>query len=201
MNGSEHFRAGERVLSDASFCVSPTDAAPMTRDGKRMDPTAHAALIGRAAAHFAAAGAYVAVHGPRDADELAAVRPTWAAVWLCREFCGKCEGPAETLARHGGHVRELLTVLKLDGSEVGPRADLPPPKPKKPPFWPPVHGDTWRDGHGDLWLCESKRGCEWLSDQYLVCLTRQGDDGAEHINNTLGPMTLEHRPCTVEALF
>lgn len=71
----------------------------------------------------------------------------------------------------------------------------------KLPFWPPRHGDTWRDRNGDLWLCESKRGCEWLTDQYLVCLTRQGDDGAEYINDTLGPMTLDRRPHVADAPF
>ncbi|MET8334423.1 hypothetical protein [Streptosporangium canum] len=56
MTGPEHYRAGERLLSEASFVHSPDDPQPVNRRGAELHPTAHAALVGRAQAHFAAAG-------------------------------------------------------------------------------------------------------------------------------------------------
>lgn len=57
MTGPEHYREGERLLSEASFVRSPSDPRPVTRDGRKLHPAAHAALISRARAHFDAARA------------------------------------------------------------------------------------------------------------------------------------------------
>jgi hypothetical protein len=55
VNGSEHYREGERLLSDASFIE--THGYPVKRDGSLFQPGEHEALIARATAHFAAAQA------------------------------------------------------------------------------------------------------------------------------------------------
>ncbi|MEU8040945.1 hypothetical protein [Streptosporangium sp. NPDC049078] len=57
MRGPDHYREGERLLSDASFVRSPDGPTPITRGGEEMHPAVHAALISRAQAHFAAAHA------------------------------------------------------------------------------------------------------------------------------------------------
>jgi hypothetical protein len=56
MTGAEHYLAGEQLLSDASFVRSPEDPRPTSRHGGELSPVIHAALVGRAQAHFAAAG-------------------------------------------------------------------------------------------------------------------------------------------------
>lgn len=53
MDGSQHYIAGERLLSDASFIGG--HGYPVKRDGSLFQPGEHEALIGRAQAHFAAA--------------------------------------------------------------------------------------------------------------------------------------------------
>ncbi|MEV7006821.1 hypothetical protein [Streptosporangium sp. NPDC051022] len=45
MNGPEHYRAAEQLLSTASFVRSPEDPTPV------MDPAVHAALVARAQVH------------------------------------------------------------------------------------------------------------------------------------------------------
>lgn len=59
MNREDHYREGERLLSDASHVDAYGN--PVTRDGRLMQPDEHAALIGRARAHFAAALAEAAI--------------------------------------------------------------------------------------------------------------------------------------------
>ena len=58
MKGSEHYRAGERLLSDASFAGE--HGFPVKHDGSLFQPGEHEALIARAQAHFAAAQAAAA---------------------------------------------------------------------------------------------------------------------------------------------
>lgn len=57
MSGPQHFTEGERLLSEASFVRSPEDPQPVGRHGGELYPAVHAALLGRAMAHFAAAHA------------------------------------------------------------------------------------------------------------------------------------------------
>ncbi|MGW1267575.1 hypothetical protein [Streptomyces sp. NPDC002491] len=49
MNGPEHYREAERLLSEASF--SSITGNPVTREGLPMRPEQHAALIARAGVH------------------------------------------------------------------------------------------------------------------------------------------------------
>ncbi|MGW0869912.1 hypothetical protein ACWD3Z_05400 [Streptomyces sp. NPDC002740] len=49
MNGPEHYREAERLLSDASFFGAT--GSPMTREGLPMRPEHHAALIAQASVH------------------------------------------------------------------------------------------------------------------------------------------------------
>ena len=57
MTGPEHYKEGERLLSQASHVRSPDNHEPVHADGEPMPPAVHAALISRANAHFAAATA------------------------------------------------------------------------------------------------------------------------------------------------
>lgn len=70
-----------------------------------------------------------------------------------------------------------------------------------PAHWPPRHGDVWVDAKGDKWLCESNRGIEWMAGPYLVCITRQGDDNAEEIRRTCGPLSLYSRAVDEDVPF
>lgn len=58
MNGSQHYTAGERLLSDASFLTLSDQ--PIKRNGEPFAPGEREALIDRAMAHFAAAEAAAA---------------------------------------------------------------------------------------------------------------------------------------------
>ena len=53
MTGPEHYRAAERLLSEASFVRAPDDPRPVDR----LHPAAHAALIARAQVHATLADA------------------------------------------------------------------------------------------------------------------------------------------------
>lgn len=55
MKGSEHYREGERLLSEASY--TDGHGNPVNKDGTLLMPGAHEARIRRAMAHFAAAQA------------------------------------------------------------------------------------------------------------------------------------------------
>lgn len=74
MNAAEHFRAAERLLSEASFTRSERDFQPVTRDGGDMPSDVHSALIARSKAHAALALAAGVLDdaestAPEDEDE------------------------------------------------------------------------------------------------------------------------------------
>lgn len=60
--------------------------------------------------------------------------------------------------------------------------------------WPPQHGDTWADRNNDIWLCQLYEGKIKFTSPYLVCISRQGDDSANEIWDTCGPLRLLNRP-------
>lgn len=83
MNGSQHYTAGERLLSDASF--SGENGYPVRRDGTVFEPGEYAALISRAQAHatlaLAAAQALpLVVQMMSDCDEV--TRWAYAIGWI-----------------------------------------------------------------------------------------------------------------------
>jgi hypothetical protein len=55
VTGPEHYKEGERLLSQASYVRSDNNHEPVHADGEPMPPAVHAALTARANTHFAAA--------------------------------------------------------------------------------------------------------------------------------------------------
>lgn len=79
MNGSEHYREGERLLSQAS--LTDRHGNPVNEKGTLLMPGAHEAVVRRAMAHFAAAQAAATALGTvtgyvGDSDEITA----WARI-------------------------------------------------------------------------------------------------------------------------
>ncbi|MEV8600480.1 hypothetical protein AB0465_11440 [Streptomyces griseoviridis] len=97
MNGPEHFREAERLLSEASF--TDVTGAPVTREGILRRPDERDALIARAAVHATLARTAVAEKSADDdrarslAEQITALGKargwsTWAADYIHpdREF-------------------------------------------------------------------------------------------------------------------
>lgn len=79
MTGPEHYRAAERLLSDASFTTGEHDDSPLTRQGDLMSPQLHAALLGRAQAHATLALAAATALSNTDRAPTRATIPEWNA--------------------------------------------------------------------------------------------------------------------------
>lgn len=82
MTGPEHYKAAERLLSDASFTTST--GTPVSREGYPIDPRVHAALLGRAQVHATLALAAANAMSAPVEDDLAGFtvedRDAWYAV-------------------------------------------------------------------------------------------------------------------------
>jgi hypothetical protein len=82
MTGPEHYRAAERLLSDASF--TSIAGTPVTREGRPVEPKIHATLIDLAQVHATLALAAATAMGAAVDDDLAGLtveeRDAWYAV-------------------------------------------------------------------------------------------------------------------------
>lgn len=80
MNGPQHFREAERLLSNASF--EGTHGYPVRRDGSLFGPNEHEALIARAQIHATLAlAAAVALAAPVDQEPDSGMPPADATAW------------------------------------------------------------------------------------------------------------------------
>ena len=64
MEGPQHYREAEQLLSDASFTRSEHDLSPVTRGGAYLAPATHAVLLARAQVHATLALAAANVLSP-----------------------------------------------------------------------------------------------------------------------------------------
>jgi hypothetical protein len=71
MDGPSHYRAAEKLLSEASYTGGRATRRPVTPEGMPIDPATHAAVIARAQVHatLALAASNLALGGMDDDGE------------------------------------------------------------------------------------------------------------------------------------